>query len=78
MKRSNALRPPALISWLNRRHTRSAVPVPLAIMAGLVALFVAIPTVYILLRAAGADTDAWQRLLQARIWKLMGRGQRPC
>lgn len=41
-------------------------------MAGLVALFVAIPLVYVLLRAGGADAADWQRLLQARIWKLMG------
>jgi iron(III) transport system permease protein len=44
----------------------------LAIAAGLVALFVAIPLVYIFIRALGAEPDAWGRLLQTRIWKLLG------
>ena len=44
----------------------------LAIAAGLVALFVAIPLVYIFIRALGAEPEAWQRLLQTRIWKLLG------
>jgi iron(III) transport system permease protein len=44
----------------------------LAIAAGLVALFVAIPLVYIFIRALGAEPDAWERLLQTRIWKLLG------
>lgn len=44
----------------------------LLIAAGLVALFVAVPLVYIFIRAAGAEPEAWQRLFQARIWKLFG------
>jgi iron(III) transport system permease protein len=44
----------------------------LAIAAGLVALFVAIPLAYIFIRALGAEPEAWQRLLQARLWKLLG------
>jgi iron(III) transport system permease protein len=44
----------------------------LLIAAGLVALFVAIPLVYIFVRAIGAEPEAWQRLLQTRIWKLLG------
>ena len=44
----------------------------LAIAAGLVALFVAVPLVYIFIRALGAEPEAWQRLFQARIWKLLG------
>jgi iron(III) transport system permease protein len=40
--------------------------------AGLVALFVAIPLVYIFIRALGAEPEAWQRLIQTRIWKLLG------
>lgn len=44
----------------------------LLIFAGLVALFVAIPLVYIFIRAIGAEPEAWQRLLQTRIWKLLG------
>ena len=43
----------------------------LAIAAGLVAVFVAVPLVYIFARAAGAKPEAWQRLLQMRIWVLM-------
>ena len=44
----------------------------LLIAAGLVALFVAIPLVYIFIRAIGAEPAAWQRLSQTRIWKLLG------
>ena len=44
----------------------------LAIAAGLVVIFVAVPLAYIFIRAWGAETEAWQRLFQARIWKLMG------
>jgi iron(III) transport system permease protein len=44
----------------------------LAIAAGLVALFVAVPLVYIFIRALGAEPEAWQRLFQTRIWKLLG------
>lgn len=44
----------------------------LVIAAGLVALFVAIPLAYIFIRALGAEPEAWQRLLQTRIWKLLG------
>jgi iron(III) transport system permease protein len=44
----------------------------LALAAGLVALFVAIPLAYIFIRALGAEPDAWQRLFQNRIWKLLG------
>lgn len=44
----------------------------LAFAAGLVALFVAIPLAYIFIRALGAEPDAWQRLFQNRIWKLLG------
>ncbi|HET9907706.1 MAG TPA: iron ABC transporter permease [Anaerolineales bacterium] len=44
----------------------------LAIAAGLVALFVAIPLAYIFIRALGAEPEAWGRLLQNRIWKLLG------
>jgi iron(III) transport system permease protein len=43
----------------------------LAVAAGLVALFVAIPLIYIFIRALGAEPEAWQRLLQTRLWKLL-------
>jgi iron(III) transport system permease protein len=43
----------------------------LAVAAGLVALFVAIPLAYIFIRALGAEPEAWQRLLQTRLWKLL-------
>lgn len=36
------------------------------------ALFVAIPLVYIFLRALSAESDAWLRLFQSRLWKLLG------
>ena len=44
----------------------------LLIAAGLVALFVAVPLVYIFVRAAGAEPEAWSRLFQTRLWKLFG------
>jgi iron(III) transport system permease protein len=44
----------------------------LLIAAGLVALFVAVPLIYIFIRAASAEPEAWVRLLQNRIWKLLG------
>ena len=40
--------------------------------AGLVALFVAVPLAYIFIRALGAEPEAWQRLFQTRIWRLLG------
>lgn len=40
--------------------------------AGLVALFVAVPLIYIFIRALGAEPEAWQRLFQTRLWKLLG------
>ncbi|NTW12538.1 MAG: iron ABC transporter permease, partial [Anaerolineales bacterium] len=43
----------------------------LAIAAGLVALFVAVPLIYIFIRALGAEPEAWGRLLQTRLWKLL-------
>jgi iron(III) transport system permease protein len=70
-----------LPEWASRRgRTRPVsgrlrrgptVPVLLAGAAGLVALFIAVPVVYIFVRALGADIGDWQRLLQARIWKLL-------
>ena len=44
----------------------------LAFVAGLVAAFASVPLLYIFLRAAAADRGDWQRLLQARIWLLLG------
>lgn len=44
----------------------------LVIAAGLVAVFVAVPLAYIFIRALGAEPEAWQRLFQTRIWKLLG------
>ncbi len=44
----------------------------LAIAAGLVGLFVAVPLLYIFVRALGADPADWQRLLQTRLWTLLG------
>lgn len=40
--------------------------------AAAVAAFVAIPILYVVLRAIGADGEAWQRLLQDRLWRLLG------
>ncbi|MEO8356931.1 MAG: iron ABC transporter permease [Chloroflexota bacterium] len=61
------------IHRLNRLRLRSNPISPrLVIAAGLVALFVAIPLAYIFIRALGAEPEAWQRLLQTRIWKLLG------
>jgi iron(III) transport system permease protein len=35
-------------------------------------MFIAIPLGYIALRAAGAGMDTWQRLIQERLWRLLG------
>ncbi|GAB4571404.1 MAG: iron ABC transporter permease [Anaerolineales bacterium] len=51
---------------------RSRISPRLALAAGLVALFVAIPLIYIFIRAAAAEPEAWTRLFQERIWKLFG------
>ena len=44
----------------------------LVIAAGLVALFVAVPLAYIFIRALEAEPEAWQRLFQTRLWRLLG------
>jgi iron(III) transport system permease protein len=44
----------------------------LAAVAGLIALFASVPLLYIALRAATADPADWARLLQGRIWSLLG------
>ena len=36
------------------------------------ALFVAVPLAYIFIRALDAEPEAWQRLFQTRIWRLLG------
>lgn len=55
---------------LHKVRTLSISP-RLAVAAGLVSLFIAIPLVYIFIRAFGAEPEAWQRLLQTRLWKLL-------
>ena len=62
---------PAITSSLRRLRNISISP-RLAVAAGLVALFVAVPLVYIFIRALSAEPEAWGRLFQARIWKLFG------
>ncbi len=49
---------------------RSKISPRLALAAGLVALFVAVPLIYIFIRAITAEPEAWTRLFQERIWKL--------
>lgn len=49
---------------------RSKISPRLAFAAGLVALFVAVPLIYIFIRAITAEPEAWARLFQERIWKL--------
>ena len=51
-----------------RQHT--AISPRLLAAAGLVALFVAIPFGYILIRAAGSEPETWARLLENR--RLLG------
>ncbi|MEJ5223940.1 MAG: iron ABC transporter permease [Anaerolineales bacterium] len=60
--------PRLLSSW----RSRFAISPRLLLAAGLVAVFVAVPLVYIFVRAAEADASAWARLLQGRIWQLLG------
>ena len=61
----------AHLSNLFRLRLNSISP-RLVVAAGLVALFVAVPLAYIFIRALGAEPEAWGRLLQNRIWKLLG------
>lgn len=49
---------------------RSRISPRLALAAGLVALFVAVPLIYIFVRAITAEPEAWTRLFEERIWKL--------
>lgn len=49
---------------------RSKISPRLALAAGLVALFVAVPLIYIFVRAITAEPEAWTRLFEERIWKL--------
>jgi iron(III) transport system permease protein len=49
---------------------RSRISPRLALAAGLVALFVAVPLIYIFVRALTAEPEAWTRLFEERIWKL--------
>lgn len=53
-----------------RLFPRRASLLPLGATAA--AAFVAVPIVYVVFRAIGADGDAWQRLLQDRLWRLLG------
>ncbi len=53
-----------------QRQTISTSPRLLA-AAGLVALFVAVPLVYILFRAATGGADVWMRLFETRLWGLL-------
>lgn len=53
------------------RRKAIAISPRLSIAAGLVAVFVAIPLVYIFVRAIGAEPEAWGRLLQTRVWILL-------
>ncbi|MBI3169360.1 MAG: iron ABC transporter permease [Chloroflexi bacterium] len=57
---------------LTYQKIRSRISPRLALAAGLVALFVAVPLAYIFIRAVSAEPEAWQRLFQERIWKLFG------
>lgn len=43
----------------------------LFLAAGLVALFVSIPLLYVFVRAIGGGADVWARLLQTRLWGLL-------
>lgn len=47
-------------------------PYLLVFLAVLVALFTAVPAVYIFIRAFEAEREVWLRLLQTRIWMLLG------
>lgn len=59
--------------WKNFPHIPKHIHISprLFLAAGLVALFVAIPLVYIFFRAFTGGAEVWMRLLQTRIWKLL-------
>jgi len=56
----------------HRLNQQNSISPRLTIAAGLVALFVAIPLGYIFFRAVTGEPEVWQRLLQTRIWTLLG------
>jgi hypothetical protein len=59
--------PTAVLPAVNRRSLNPQI----LMAAGLVGLFAAIPLAYIILRALGAEAEAWHRLLQVRMWILL-------
>ncbi len=67
---TNRLNPTA--NKVRQVFNRSNRPIVLITLALSVAAFAAVPAFYIFLRTFGADRQAWLRLLQARIWVLLG------
>lgn len=62
----------ALSRALSYWQQRFAISPRLLLAAGLVAVFVTVPLVYIFVRAADASPADWARLLQGRLWMLLG------
>ncbi len=60
----------ASFGFLPARNKRIFDP-QILMAAGLVGLFAAIPLAYIIVRALGAEAEAWHRLLQVRMWILL-------
>ncbi len=62
----------SLSGTLRRHVAKGTISLRLILVTGLIALFVVTPLIYIFIRALGANPEDWQRLLQMRIWRLMG------
>ena len=54
-----------------RFFSSKTISLRLLLAAGLVALFVSVPILYVIIRAIGGGAEVWTRLLQTRLWSLL-------
>lgn len=58
--------------WQQRAYGKRTLSVPALLLALSVAVLVTTPLGYVLLRAVNAEASVWERLLQTRVWGLLG------
>lgn len=58
--------------WQSRAYGKRAISLPALVLALAVAGLVTTPLAYVLVRALGAEASVWQRLLETRLWGLLG------
>lgn len=58
--------------WQSRAYGKRALSLPALLLALAVAALVTTPLAYVLVRALGAEASVWQRLLETRLWGLLG------